>query len=81
MDCNEGHAESCACLRPGDRECDCHKSYGFETAEDMDIADASKGSACACPLDHVENLADEALSYFNLQENDDGHSKNGTASA
>ena len=52
MDCNEGHAESCACLRPGDRECDCHKSYGFETAEDMDIADASKGSACACPLDH-----------------------------
>lgn len=39
-DPNDGHAESCHCLQPGDRECNCHKSYGFVTAEDMDEAEA-----------------------------------------
>jgi hypothetical protein len=34
-DPNEGHAERCACLHPGDRECNCHKAYGYETAEEM----------------------------------------------
>jgi hypothetical protein len=39
IDHNEGHAESCVCLRPGDRECNCHIAYGFATAEEMEEAD------------------------------------------
>lgn len=45
LDLNEGHAERCHALHPGDRECNCHIAYGYATAEEMDEADraASQG--------------------------------------
>lgn len=36
----EGHAEDCHAVLPGDRGCNCHLAYGFDTAEDMEEADA-----------------------------------------
>ncbi|MUV13529.1 hypothetical protein [Noviluteimonas gilva] len=39
------HAESCACLRPGDAECNCHLAYGFASTEAMDERDAAQRAA------------------------------------
>ena len=43
-----GHAESCHALSPGDRECNCHKIQGFNSAEEMEeaghICPSCKGS-------------------------------------
>ena len=56
VDVNDGHAESCACLHPGDRECNCHKAYGFATAYDMEVAD--------CKHDYRETADDRLPSSW-----------------
>lgn len=37
-DIYEGHSPNCHAVHPGDRECNCHKAYGFDSQEDMDEA-------------------------------------------
>lgn len=34
----EGHSSWCHAVQPGDRECNCHKIHGFETAEALQQA-------------------------------------------
>lgn len=41
-DPNFGHSDGCACIQPGDRECNCHLAYGFPTAEAMGEADTDE---------------------------------------
>lgn len=64
-DHNEGHAENCACLYPGDRECNCHKARGFPTAEAMEVADRLESATTPAEVGEVEVLAErlERLSH------------------
>ena len=44
-DIYEGHSPDCHAVKPGDRECNCHRAYGFESSEAMQEFDEEKREA------------------------------------
>lgn len=54
IDALEGHADNCNAVKPGDRECNCHKAYGFATADAAQDADEA-----AAVVTRLRNLLPE----------------------
>src|SRR3546814_16357200 len=69
-DAKGGHSDACACLHPGDRECNCHMAYGFATAEDMDDAAAEDAALRASAADRV--LADARQQALEIRQASSG---------